>query len=432
MFLIYFFMNIVYILFSYKLYNKKIFNPITIYSFVWVPVILLYELKLVYYYDLTVKTWTIIITFQLIYNFGCLLGRYITIKKEKTKNHRLINIRENNLEQRELKITIIILSLFTSVSTISDLLIAIKKYGFNLLQFTNQLYYDRLSGSIESGIPYLGAFVFPALILSGIYFKKFGSNKILLLPIILLVLGGLKSGGRLSFLVGTFMLLAPILISNFKREKKYNHVSKKKIQNLKIVISVSLIMFVLWKITESRTSWVTTNSYMSPVMVQLVEFNPSIYKIYTYLSNPIGVLNVFLTNPSFNFGGHTFSPIYNLLNKFGAQIPVNRYQEWLSTPISGNVGSYIRELTEDFTLPIAMLVTLFLGFILSYNYTQYLKYKNYLNLVWATTLLFVVFFSFFMWHLRMADTWIALLVGSISAYILDVRNKKRSMNRGVK
>ena len=50
---------------------------------------------------------------------------------------------------------------------------------------------------------------------------------------------------------------------------------------------------------------------MSPLMIKLMDISPSIYKNYVYITSPLGVLNEFLKDPTFNFGGHTFLTIYN-------------------------------------------------------------------------------------------------------------------------
>ena len=419
---VYLILNILYIMFSIKFYKNKI-NPISIYSVVWTFMTILYELKLVYYYDLTLLTWLIIIVFQIAYNFGCIVGKTMSIytKRYNIKSHNNINI-TNVKHKKDLKRMIIILSLLASISTISNLSIAIKKYGINLLKYTNQLYAARLAGDIDSGIPYLGIFVYPALIYAGIYFVKFNYNKIILLPIIISALGELKSGGRLNFITGAFLFLIPIIFSKYDIKNIIVENLKKKsnkAQYIKILFSLSIFIILFIIITRNRSTWITYNAYMSPLMIKLMDISPTIYKNYVYITSPLGVLNEFLKDPTFNFGGHTFLTIYNFLNKFGADIPVKQYQTFYNIPISSNVGTYIRELIEDFTIPLGIMVTIFTGMIFSFNYSKFRKTGSYLNLIWASTFAFVIFFSFFTWHFRSSSMWITLVVGTISGIILD-------------
>lgn len=173
MLLIFLLINILYLMLSFRMYRKYL-NPISIYSLFWASVVFLYELKLVYYFDLTIYTWFIIIIFQFVYNFGCIVGKTLFVKK------RTIGAPFNTLPnlERDLMRAMIILTSIASIGIISNVIIGIKQYGFNLLKFTNQLYAARLSGDIESGIPYLSSFIYPALILEG-YYKRISFGQLL-------------------------------------------------------------------------------------------------------------------------------------------------------------------------------------------------------------------------------------------------------------
>lgn len=404
------------ILFSLVLF-KKVINPISLYSLIWAGIAVLYEAKLVYYYDLTAYTWLITIIFQIAYNIGCILGKtssrgYITINPYKNLAYS---------DEPALKKVIIVLSIVASISIITDFLIAVKEFGLNLFLYTNQLYRARLTGTIKGGIPYLGTFVFPALIFSGVYYRKYGFRNIILLPIILLIPRGLKTGGRLDFFTGAILYLVPIIVCKTKNNKRTRIIDK-----IKTVAAVAAIIIILAIITNNRSTWIRYNSYMSPFMVGLVNYNPAIYNVYTYLASPLGVLNEFLKEPTFNFGGHTFLTLYNFLNRIGFAIPVNKYQKFYFVPVECNVGTYIRELIEDFSIPIAIVVTLIWGFVFSYNFNRFFKSRSYVSLVWMSTFSFAVIFSFFVWSFRSSDIWLTLFVGSLAGYYLDNKKKKVS------
>jgi oligosaccharide repeat unit polymerase len=380
----------------------------------------LYELKLVYYYDLTTYTWFIIFIFQIVYIVGCIIGKTLIIKKGT--NVAPLNITPNL--ERDLMRSIILLTIIASIGIISNVIIGIKQYGFNLLKFTNQLYAARLSGDIDSGIPYLSSFIYPALILEGFYISKFKFKKILIIPVVLLIFNALKSAGRLDIIQGLFFIIVPIFLNKVKKDKrKATKLTKKNKFWTAITIAVFVVIFAI--ITVNRSSWIEINSYMSPLMIKLVEIEPAIYKTYVYLTTPIGVLNEFLKDPTFNFGGHTFLTLYNFLNKFGFEIPTSQYQHFYQVPITSNVGSYIRELIEDFGVPLAILVTFFTGFLYSYSYRKYSSNRSYLSLIWTTAYSFIVIFSFYMWQVRSSTMWILLTVGTLFAYNLDRKEQRR-------
>ena len=419
--------NIIYILFG-TVFCRAWINPVSIYSIVWAAMVALYQLKLVYYYDLTMTTWLIIIIFQAAYNVGCIVGKRRYSNKSDVKKQPDSTITGSAGEEKDLRAVIIILCILCSISVISNLQIAIRAYGFNLLKYTNHLYADRLAGDIEPGIPYFGVCVYPALIYSGIYYKRFGFRKVVLLPIALLLLGTLKSGGRLGIVMGTCLLVFSLIFERNRIAMEGDgkpELKKRQGVNLGMIlgISVCLIMFVI--ITKNRSTWIEHNPYMSPLMLQIVDRNPSTYKNYVYITSPLGVLNEFLKEPTFCFGGHTFLTLYNFLNKFGAKIPVNQYQTFYYTPLRSNVGTFIRELIEDFKIPLALVVTSITGLVFSYNYSRFMKRGSYLNGVWVSTFAFAMLFSFFTWHFRSSSMWITLFVGSIVGYVMDKRCEAR-------
>ncbi len=424
---IYVLINLAYIAFSRWLYRATV-NPISLYSIMWTTMVVLYELKLVYYYDLTTTTWIIIIVFQLVYNIGCILGKRNPGCTYQTDNEQFVTGVSVG-SKKDLRTAIVILCLLASISVVSKLMIAIRAYGFNLVAYTNQLYADRLAGNIRSGIPYLDCLLYPALVYSGVYFTKFGFNNVILLPTILVVADELTSGGRLRFVCGVFMLLAPVV---FQRGNRITSVTvdsrprKEAGENLKLLMAATVAIAALAIVTRQRSSYIAYHPYMSPLMARLSAIRPSLYKNYTYFASPLGVLNEFLKEPTFRFGGHTFLTVYNFLNKFGANMEVSQAQTFFYVPISCNVGTYIRALIEDFTVPVALVIAFITGFVFSYNYYVFRKRGTYLSAVWASTFGFVVFFSFFTWHFRSSSMWITLFSGTVLGYILDGRNRKRA------
>ena len=407
---VYVLMNVLLIHLSLKFYRALV-NPISLYSITWVIITVLYEVRLVAFYDLTLTTWVTIVAFQVSYTIGCLFG--------KMKHPPTV---DGISPQSKVSLggTIIRLSLLASIGSISNFLIAVRRFGFNLLAHTNQLYAARMSGDIGSGVPYLGAFVYPALIFSGIYLARYGFSRIVILPIVLGILDSLKSGGRLGIFTCMFLFIVPIVL---QKGAKRNHGLPKTVssKSTKLRVGIILLMFILLfgVLTSNRAAGVSFNPYMSTRMADLVVRNPTMYKVYVYLASPLGVLNEFLRNPSFSFGGHTFLTVYNLLNRLGAKIPVSQYQAFYFVPIKSNVGTYIRELVEDFTLPLALVVAFMTGLVFSYNYSRFKSRGSYLNLIWASTFSLVIFFSFFMWNFRSSSMWITIFVGSISGYMLD-------------
>lgn len=423
-------MIVLYILFNIFLYYysrsifKQVINPITIYGFIWLTMIILYEMKLVKYYDLTFTTWCVIFIFQSAYSFGCILGhaRYKKYPATKANEKELLalNLASKKIEQR-LKLVILSLAAISALGIIPNIFILIGNYGANIFQITNQIYNDRLTGNRNFElIPYIGTVIHMSVILSGIYINRFGMKKFLVIPVLLLIINMLPSGGRSDFILGFLYIVFPILISKGKQK-----ITKKKLLGLMVILSCLMVVFAI--ITNNRSSWITVNSYMSPIMVKLVDFNPALYKIYTYISLPVGVLNAYLKDPVYDFGLNSFGAFINVFNKFGAGLNYQRYQDAYTIPILANVGTYIRELIQDFTLIGGVLVIILIGFLIGRSFLNLKRENTFMSEIFVTLFSVIIFMSFFVWYYRETVFWISTFLGLFLGIYLDRYSRKQFM-----
>jgi hypothetical protein len=423
-------MVIIYILFNLLLYYfsvgifKRKLNPISIYSAIWVLVLCAYELKFIYYYDLSFVTWFVIISFQLAYSIGCILGQADINKRRnniaKYKKYQKINqdIFYNKEVSKKLKKIILFLSAISAIAIIPNFFMIVNNYGVNVIQYTNEIYHDRLLGNRNFElIPYIGTLTHIAVILSGIYINRYGFKTFILIPIILLILNMIPTGGRSDFILGTLYIIFPILMGG----RRFN-ISKKQIFGL-FVILVS-IATIFTKITISRSAWVTPTPYMSPLMVKLVQINPAIYKIYEYFTVPPGVLNAYLKEPEINFGMNSFSVFISFLNKLGANLEYQRYQDAYYIPIYTNVGTYIREIMQDFSYLGGITVIIIFGFIFGKAFSTLKREGTFLSEIYVTLFSVVFFMSFFVWFYRETVFWVTTIVGIPIGLYLDKYYKK--------
>jgi oligosaccharide repeat unit polymerase len=158
---------------------------------------------------------------------------------------------------------------------------------------------------------------------------------------------------------------------------------------------------------------------MSPLMVRMTEYNPTIYKIYEYVTSPIGVLNEYLKSPTYNFGLNSFNAFISLLNKFGANLYYSRYQQGYNIPIYTNVGTYIRELIQDFTIPGSVIVVFIFAFSYSKSFIQSIRRKTYISLILTIVFSTIIFMSFFVWFFRETVFWISSIFGIFIGIYLD-------------
>ena len=99
--------------------------------------------------------------------------------------------------------------------------------------------------------------------------------------------------------------------------------------------------------------------------------------------------------------------------------PINHYQEFFLTPMECNVGTWVREIIEDFTLVGAVFFVPLFGGVSSCVYSMALKRKTVtMKIIWSVFAL-VLALSFYDWKFRSASMWIAALFGFLIGKYID-------------
>jgi oligosaccharide repeat unit polymerase len=366
---------------------------------------LLYELKLIKYYDLSLTTWTVIFVMQILYVLGC----YTAIKITKHGGKSLL-LNKNRKVQKLIMRIIVIITLVSGTVIIVNITQYFRMFGYDLLSQTNELYSFRLTGSEGiNKIPYIGVFMFIALIFSAIYTTQYGFKKFFIVPIVLIVLEELTSGGRASLILAPLMFIGVLFATEIK---------KTNFSKMQIGLVLTLVGVLFFMISSNRTAG-TDNSYSSEFLSRMTNGNNTVYKLIEYITSPVGTLNAYLENPTFSFGQNTFLTLYNFLNKIGYNIEIPLYQENYYVPMRVNVGTMLREIIEDFTIAGAALVIFLVGFCFSRSYLKFKTTSSYVYGIWVAVLFQTVCFSFFDWRFRSSAEWIVLLFGTLLGLYID-------------
>lgn len=384
------------------LLSKKIINPASIYNIIWGLMVVLYELKLVSYNNLFRETWIVlflsIIIFNVSYSFGFLFS-----SKVKTQNKPEIS--KNNLIK-----LIVVTSFISSIAIIPNFIILATKYGFmELLNSISEVYIDRVEGAVYVG--YFSPLVNISLILSGYYFIKNGWNKVISIPIILSIINAVSFGGRNNVIISLLSFAIPIVFSyDFK---------KIKLKKFLLTISIIILFFVFFNLINVERSSITTVSPYSGLF--LYQFNnkfPGTYKLYTYFTSPLGVLNEYLKDPFYSFGANSFLPFYKQLVKVGFNINLLWTLPFYYIPISSNVGTYLTELFIDFSIIGGLVVVALIGVMIGVSYRRAFIDKKLNSVLIFSSFMVIIMMSFFMWYFRSINTWIiilgSLIVGNIN------------------
>ena len=159
--------------------------------------------------------------------------------------------------------------------------------------------------------------------------------------------------------------------------------------------------------------------YATDLYKDLFGYNVALYKGLAYIAGPIGTLNEYLRECEFHFGRNSFLTIYNVLTRLGLMEPINHYQEFFSTPMECNVGTWVREIIEDFTLFGAVFFIPFFGVLSSFVYSCALSHKTLtMKIIWSIFAM-VLALSFFDWRFRSASMWIAVIFGFLIGKFID-------------
>ncbi len=403
-----------------RLYYKNFFNPICLYTLVWLVAVCIHQSGLIEFYQLTRFCWIVIFFSHFLFVGGCVLGWFIIGKKVSYERYGCV---DEKLQKQELLKGIVLTMSLAGIAIVANLKTMVAIYGFNLFDKIVRIYADRMYDleTIET-IPYLGSFMFIALPLLGCYLKKYGFHFIVVPCVALVCANSLISGGRAGIIFSLLLFLA----GYFCMDGGGMNPKGKKI--FLVLSTLALVLMIIF-ISQERTLGVSL-TYATDSYIKIFGTDLTIYRGLVYIAGPIGALNEYLKTCDFNFGQNTFLTIYNILAKIGLCDRINQYQEYFVTPVTCNVGTWVREIIEDFTLFGAVIFIPVFGFLSSFFYFA-AKEKKCLadKIVWSAFAM-VIILSFFDWKFRASNIWIAVFFGYMIGSYIDKKSFVFSKKEG--
>lgn len=404
---VYLLICIAFSLFSHN-YFKKWVNPITAFCLPWGLMLFCYNLKFVEYYNLDVETYLVVLIGTVVFFMSCLIGANLhplTLVITKYGHNQV----DMSIVEKKLKLWIIILSSAAVGVSILRLIGLVGQYGWDFYNQLAKIYGEKLLGIYSNSafeIPYSGFLIVTAVTLAGIYFSNYGFKKILLIPLIVLLAQPILGGTKQVIIEGAILIAFSVLLSKHRNFK---------INKLFLIMSMLLIVSMIFFVTSQRINYISewsVQTYATPGFQAVIDEVPALYQIYTYFSSPVGVLNAYLMNPNYSFGGNTLLPLYNLLGHFDPDLAGVRFQEFYSIPIHVNVGTMFREFIQDYHYIGAASFLAVYGGISGNLYRRYLVLEDMSSIFLNSMFLMATFMSFFTWMFRDANLLIALFVGN--------------------
>jgi oligosaccharide repeat unit polymerase len=413
------------------------FNHVTIYSSIWCGSLMLFQSRLIHYFDLAPETWLVIFTGWSAFILGSLsvcAARYALNYKGRTFRADLNSPDQTDLV-RILERSIWITSIASGLTVLQHWYIILKMFGTvqNAVILGNLLYTERLADAFPGQIPYLASAGLAGAFFGGVLSRIQGRFRfIAIIPLVITFADAVAVMSRAQLVIVFVLFFSGYLLGK-QLQRREGVLSLSRFRQVVIVAAAVLLTVGGAEFVRSNRGMIENIQGSSKT---LSSFHNSIFitpSIYLYLTVHYGVLNQFLIQEKEKalFGENTFAPLYRLLSKFGADTEVSQYQPFYRTPVGANTGTYLREVYADFPVGGILVFPYALGFACSYYWFRVKERKHLVDLVMLSHLFVLVFMSVFVQASRLGYLWVSLIASLGCCYIFNrFSGKKQSGAEG--
>lgn len=400
-----------------KIYRKQI-NPLSIYSAIWGADVVLYSTGIIQFHALKKGTISQLFIAHFAYLVGCIIGKLLSRFRIKNLFLRRINDEDR---KKTLEKFLKLYSIIASIGIISEVSRFITRFGVVFFRHTADAYLMELNAA-ETDTLSLAAFIFVAVVLSGVYASTYGITFWSVFPVGLSFIEQIVSGSRGGFVCAIFLFLGAFLVNGI------NEGTREKLKrNKKIIMRIGMLAILLLGIITYARIHSQSFPYSNSVLVRIPILGGILYNGVRYYCSGLGCLNMYLEAPVVVGYPRLFLrvPII-VLNKVGITHLDTVYRGiTYYTPISSNVITLIGELIYDFG-SLYWIALMILSIMFSLSYVK-ASYENTLVSQVVFSVLFTIFgLSFFVYFGRSANLWYALVFGCISAVFVDNKFLLRS------
>lgn len=397
-----------------RLLFSRLFNHISLYSFVWFIIVFLFDQRLIRYNPISISTWLIILLAYLSFLLG-VLSAYTAVKINNEKKIFLINNEDyfNSCWFRDdaklLMKLVIVLGFIGILVAVQNWYVLLKKFGNvqTVLLNASLVYKMRVQRTIEGQIPYLFTLSYVAVFFAAVYsaFK----NKITLvtiIPFLGVILKEMSQSARAGILNAVLLFISTFLIFRFfKSEKKRQKLSNKNLMlGTIILVALVIVSVTLVKITR------VTNEKIKGASTQLNKLETNAFvspTIYLYFSGHIGTLDKVLKAEERSKlpAEKTLTMFYSTIAKFDLVKRPKDHDKGYFIPVWINTGTFLREIYSDYGIIGTLLVPYLLGLLTTIYWFRFMRTGNFIDLVILSHLYVVIGFSFVIFSVRLA-TWV--------------------------
>ncbi len=410
------------------------FNHVTLYSGIWGITLLLVQAHLIHYYPITNQAWGYIVLAWVELLLGAVAIRYWLGHAPRSRP-------QADYDQASLKVVglvVVGLAGLAALALIAEWVVLFRRYG-NVVQIVfeaaNERYHARITGDVPGSIPYVGSFSLAAALLAGWYTASIRRFTVVsVFPPAVIALQAITGLGRATLLIGGVLFATGFFVAP-RLPKPSTPVSLRpdapRLRRFWFALSLILAVGVGGSgfAFVSGTRGLTIDlPGVDPAMqrfARYVPFFPSIYSSFT--SSPV-VFSEYLKAGARRVtpGTYTLAPAWRVLGRLGLSKGVERHEENYSTPISSNVGTYLKNVYAEFG-PLGIVWFPFLLSALTTSFFLRLTYQPRLSsVVIFAHLNTLVVFSFIENFLFLGYFYASAIVSWGVAVMLDFHLRERS------
>jgi len=406
-----------------RVYGRWI-NHISIYGVVWGTQIILYQLKLIKYPDLSLETVVLIFGAWSIFVIASLTIRNFYATKE-THVEKSVAI-SNGL----MKTVLICLLVVGAVGTFQHWMVLIRLFGsVKSVIINGNLVYSVLhrEARIPGMWPYIDSVTLAADFFGGYFACRRGRPIFLgIVPLFVELVEGISGFGRARLIIGTILWVSAFYLPQAKSRSMGRKILAGRIFMVATIIVIFAFgMEFVRSFRGARESFSGETASLSHIK-GIGFITPS---IYMYLSSDVAVLNKFLDyefsgkGENTPIGGHTFGPFFRFFAHFGIVDEMPVYQKFYNVPVGTNTASYLRELYDDWGIVGVVLYVYLLGAISSWAFEAYHRKKSLVSLAFLSHVYVVVFYSFAVQATSYIYWLISLIASLLAASVVDTFGK---------
>jgi len=406
------------------------FNHVSMYTGIWAGAMILFEVGMIDYKALEAETWIVVVGCWLLFAAGAFTVAFARrssgIGLERIDASQKFDASERQLDR--VKTALWILNILTFSSAVHDLYIVSNLFGGLAKAFVlgNLLYSYRISEGLPGSIPYMSSLVFTAALLAGSYTKRLGRLTLAaIMPAVIIIMIDFANMGRVDILIVSILFASAYFLTE-KRQAEREQAAGGRFKKIAMVVVLAGILVGGADFIRSTRGAKEGFRGTSGALKKLSSASIITPSVYLYLTSDYAVLNQYLHHDRENtpFAGHSFLPVYRILERLGLDIHAATYQKYYRTPVWTNTGTYLRELHGDFGIAGLILGPYLLGLFGSVFWFRVKARGRYVDLAVSGFIFGIIGMSFFVMPTRISPFFFFFFVSIFVASRLDRRPKR--------